>query len=158
MTDIEPTEEWWAYGGIRLSHGERRFVWLPDCGNGAALVCRPINGRYRVGWIYQVLVTRAHGRVVMYGQPQYAKHHVDPDLAALLRAEHYAAHVRMALAGLKVPPISRVALDEAVEPVRAIARGLTGRADRAALLAHVVAELASALPTPAPYREGDGDG
>ena len=58
---------------------------------------------------------------------------------------------------MKPPPLGRIKLDEAIDPVRAIARGLTGRADRAALLAYVVAELSAALPAPSPHREAIGD-
>ena len=48
-------------------------------------------------------------------------------------------------------------LDQAIEPVRAIAQGLTARADRAALIAYVVAELSSALTPPSPRREVSHD-
>jgi hypothetical protein len=79
------------------------------------------------------------------------------ELVALLRAEHYAAQARLPLLGLKPPPLGRIKLDEAIEPVRVIARGLTGRADRAALLAYVVAEVSAALPARSPHREATRD-
>ena len=82
---------------------------------------------------------------------------VDATIAALLRAEHYAAQARLALLRMKPPPLGRVRLDEAIDPVRAIARGLTHRADRAALLAYIVAEMSAALPAPSPHREAAGD-
>ena len=94
----------------------------------------------------------------MHGVPGEAHGRVEPTLAALLRAEHHAAQARLALVGLKPPPLGRIAVDEAIEPVRAIARGLTDRADRTALLAHVVAELSSALPSPSPHGAVTGDG
>jgi hypothetical protein len=49
--------------------------------------------------------------------------------------------------------VGRIKLDEAIEPLRVIARGLTGRPDRTALLAYVVAEVSVALPAPSPHRE-----
>ncbi len=160
MTDIEPTEEWWAYGGVRLWHAERMVAWLTDSGNGDELLFRPVRrgGSYTVGLVYRVLVTRTDERPRMHGWPQYAHRRVEPTLAALLRAEHYAAEARLALVRMKPPPVGRIALDEAIEPVRVIARGLTDRADRTALLAYVVAELSSALPPPSPYWEVTGHG
>ncbi len=126
-------------------------------GNGHELLLVPLTGSYTVGLLYRVWVTRADGRVVVHGWPRYANRRVEPGLAALLRAEHYAAHARLALARIKPPPLGRIALDEAIEPVRAIARGLTSRADRTALLAYVIAELSSALPPPSPRREVTDD-
>jgi hypothetical protein len=116
-----------------------------------------MKGSYTVGLVYRVLVTRTDGRAVMHGWPSYANRRVEPDLAALLRAEHHAAHIRLALARIKPSPIGRIALNEAIEPIRAMARGLIGRADRTALLAYVVTELASALPASSPRREVTGD-
>jgi len=123
MTGTEPHEERWAYGGIRLLHAERMFAWLPDSGNGQELLLVPMKGSYTVGLLYRVWVTRADGRAIVHGWPRYANRRVEPGLAALLRAEHYAAHTRLALARIKPPPIGRIALDEAIEPVRVIARG-----------------------------------
>jgi hypothetical protein len=57
---------------------------------------------------------------------------------------------------MKPPPLGRIRSDEAIDPVRAIAQGLTSRADRTALLAHVVAEMSAALPAPSPHREATG--
>ncbi len=159
MSDIEPTEEWWAYGGIRLLHTERMLAWLPDSGNGEELLFRTARrrGSYTVGLLYRVLVTRPEGRPRMHGWPGKAHGRVEPTLAALLRAEHYAAQARLALVRMKPPPLGRLALDEAIEPVRVIAGGLTDRADRTALLAYVVAKLSAALPPPSPYRAATRD-
>jgi hypothetical protein len=156
MTGTEPIEERWAYGGIRVLHAERMHAWLPDSGDGEQLLFRPVKGSYTVGLVYRVFVIRADGRVVMHGWPSYVNRRVERDLAALLRAERYAAQARLALARMKPPPLGRIALDEAIEPVRAIARGLTSRADRTALLGYVVAELSSALPPSSPHREVTG--
>jgi len=160
MTTNEPTAQWWAYGGIRVLHTERMVVWLPEAGNGEELLFFPErrSGSFTVGLIYRVWASHAEGRIRMHGVPGEAHGRVEPTLAALLRAEHHAAQARLALVGLKPPPLGRIAVDEAIEPVRAIARGLTDRADRTALLAHVVAELSSALPSPSPHGAVTGDG
>ncbi len=76
-------------------------AWLPDSGNGHELLLVPMKGSYTVGLLYRVWVTRADGRVVVHGWPRYANRRVEPGLAALLRAEHYAAHARLALAQIK---------------------------------------------------------
>jgi hypothetical protein len=159
-TTAEPAIEWWAYGGIRVLHTERMLAWLPDSGNGEELLFLPKrrSGSLTVGLIYRMWVSRPEGRPRMHGSPGEAHGRVEPTLAALLRAEHYAAQARLALVRMMPPPLGRIALDEAIEPVRAIARGLTDRADRAALLAYVVAEVSSALPPPSPHRQVTNDG
>src|SRR5438874_11945003 len=155
----EPTVEWWAYGGIRVLYGGQMLAWLTDSGDGEELLFEPRRrgGSFTVGLLYPILVTRRDGRTRMHGSPGKAHGRVDATLAALLRAEHHAAQARLALLRMKPPPLGRIRLDEAIDPVRAIARGLTGRADRAALLAYVVAELSAALPAPSPHREAIGD-
>jgi hypothetical protein len=158
MTDIEPTVEGWAYGGIRALHGERMLAWLTDSGDGEELLFEPRRhgGSFTVGLLYPVLVTRQDGRTRMHGSPGKAHGRVERTLTAMLRAEHYAAQARLALLRMKPPPLGRIRLDEAIDPVRVIARGLTNRADRAALLAYVVAEVSAALPVPSPHREATG--
>src|SRR5439155_11085130 len=94
MTETEPTEERWAYGGIRLLRAERMFAWLPDAGSGEELLFRPMKGSYTVGLVYRVFVTRSDGRVVMHGWPRYANRRVEPGLAALLRAGAHPARPR----------------------------------------------------------------
>ena len=160
MSDIEPTVEWWAYGGIRMLHAERLVAWLTDSGNGEELLFLPVrrSGSFTVGLIYRVSVSRPEGRIRMHGSPDKAHGRVEPTLAALLRAEHHAAQARLALMRMKPPPLGHIALDEAIEPIRAIARGLPSRADRTALLAYVVAEASSALPPPSRHREVTGHG
>jgi hypothetical protein len=156
----EPTTEWWAYGGILVLYGGRMLAWLTDSGDGEELLfeSRRRGGSFTVGLLYPVLVTRRDGRTHMHGSSGKAHGWVDATLAALLRAEHYAAQARLALLRMKPPPpLGRIRLDEAIDPVRAIAWGLTDRADRAALLAYVVAELSAALPAPSPHREATGD-
>src|SRR5438874_626724 len=155
----EPTTEWWAYGGIRVLYGGRMLAWLTDSGDGEELLFEPRRrgGSFTVGLLYPVFVTRRDGRTHVHGSPGKAHGRVDATLAALLRAEHYAAQARLALLRMKPPPLGRVRLDEAIDPVRAIARGLTHRTDRAALLAYLVAEVAAALPAPSPHREAIGD-
>ena len=156
---VEPTMERWAYGGIRVLYGGRMLAWLTDAGDGEEVLVerRRRGGSFTVGLLYPVLVTRRDGRTRMHGSPGKAHGRVDATLAALLRAEHYAAQARLALRSLKPPPLGRIRLDEAIDPVRAIARGLSDRADRAALLAYVVAELSAALPVPSRHREVTGD-
>lgn len=156
---VEPTVQWWAYGGIRVLYGGRMLAWLTDSGDGEELLFEPRRrgGSFTVGLLYPVRVTRRDGRTWMHGSPGKAHGRVDATLAALLRAEHHAAQARLALLRMKPPPLGRIRLDEAIDPVRAIAGGLTGRADRAALLAYVVAELSATLPAPSPHREATGD-
>jgi len=74
MTETEPTEERWAYGGIPVLHTERMFAWLPDAGSGEEQLFRPMKGRYTVGLLYRVFVTRTneargHARLAPLRQP-----------------------------------------------------------------------------------------
>lgn len=154
----EPTTEWWAYGGIRVRYGGRMLAWLTDSGAGGELLFEPRRhgGSFTVGLLYPVRVTRRDGRTHVHGSPGKAHGRVDTTLAALLRAEHHAAQARLALRCMKPPPLGRIRLDEATDPVRVIAKGPTDRADRTALLAYVVAEVSAALPVPSPHREATG--
>src|SRR5437764_5541960 len=140
---VEPTVEWWAYGGIRVLYSGRMLAWLTESGDGEEVLFEPRRrgGSFTVGLLYPVLATRRDGRTRMHGSPGKAHGRVDATLAALVRAEHYAAQARLALRSLKPPPLGRIRLDEAIDPARAIARTVTGRADRSALLAYGAAEL-----------------
>jgi hypothetical protein len=155
---VEPTVDWWAYGGVRVLYGGRMLAWLTESGDGEELLFQPRRrgGGVTVGLLCPVLVTRRDGRTCMHGSPGKAHGRVDATLAALLRAEHHA-QAWLALLRMKPPPLGRIRLDEAIDPVRAIARGLTDRADRGALLAYVVAEVSATLPAPSPHREVTGD-
>lgn len=159
MTTPEPpVREWWAYGGIRVLSGGRVLAWLTEAGAGEEVLFDPPRrgGRFTVGLLYPVPVTRAAGRLRVHGWPTKARGRVERDLVALLRAEHYTAQARLALLGRNRPlPVGRISVDEALEPVRVIARGLSDRAERVALLAYVVAEVAAALPSPSPHRGVD---
>jgi len=155
----EPVAQWWAYGGVRVLSGGPVLAWVTEAGDGEEVLFEPRRrgGRFTVGLLYPVPVTRVLGRLRVHGWPIKSRGRVERELVALLRAEHYAAQARLALLGLKAPPLGRIRLDEAIEPVRTIARELSGRSDRAALLAYVVAEVSAALPAPSPHREANRD-
>jgi hypothetical protein len=161
VTAIEPpVVERWAYGGVRVLSGGRVLAWVTEAGAGEEVLFEPPRrgGRFTVGLLYPVRVTRVMGRLRVHGWPIKSRGRVDRELLALLRAEHHAAQAHLALLRMKGTPVGRIKLDEAIEPLRVIARELTGRADRAALLASVVAEVSAALPAPSLHREATNDG
>src|SRR5881227_934662 len=79
---VEPTVQWWAYGGIRVLYGGRMLAWLTDSGNGEELLFEPRRrgGSFTVGLLYPVLVTRRDGRTRMHGSPGKAHGRVDATL------------------------------------------------------------------------------
>ena len=110
---VEPTVEWWAYGGIRVLYSGRMLAWLTESGDGEEVLFEPRRrgGSFTVGLLYPVLVTRRDGRTRMHGSPGKAHGRVDATLAALLRAEHYTAQARLAARprdrrGLPIPPVN----------------------------------------------------
>jgi hypothetical protein len=155
----EPVVEWWAYGGVRVLSGRRVLAWVTEAGDGEEVLFEPRRrgGSFTVGLLYPVHVTRFRGLLRVHRWSIKSRGRVDRELVALLRAEHYAAQARLALLGLKAPSLGRIKLDEAIEPLRVIARGLTDRADRAALVGYVVAEVSAALPAPSRHRETTRD-
>src|SRR5690349_21536679 len=139
VTGVEqPVMESWAYGGIRVLYGGRVLAWLTEAGDGEEVLFDPPRrgGRFTVGLLYPVPVTRLPDRLRVHGWPTKARGRVERDLVALLRAEHYTAQARLALLGRNRPlPVGRISVDEALETVRVIARDLSNRAERVALLA-----------------------
>jgi hypothetical protein len=137
---VPPVVEWWAYGGIRVLSGRRVLAWVTQAGDGEEVLFEPRRrgGSFTVGLLYPIHVTRSMGRLRVHRWPIKSRGRVGRELVALLRAEHYAAQAHLALLAMKGTPVGRIRLDESIEPLRVIARGLTDRADRAALLAYVV--------------------
>jgi hypothetical protein len=96
VTGIEPpVVEWWAYGGIRVLSGGRVLAWVTEAGAGEEVLFEPprCGGRFTVGLLYPVSVTRFMGRLRVHGWPIKSRGRVDRELLALLRAEHYAARL-----------------------------------------------------------------
>jgi hypothetical protein len=137
-----PHEEQWAYSGVRELAGKRVLAWLTEAGTGRELLYT-MKGTFVVGEIYRASVTRTpEGKTILHGSPRYAGDgRVEPEVARLLRAEHHTATTRLSLARMERSAARRDELDEALQPLRAIAARLSSRADRAAFLAYVVAEL-----------------
>lgn len=138
----EPREEQWVYGGVRELAGKRVHAWLPGAGTDRELLYT-MKGSFVIGEIYRAGVTRTpEGKTVLHGSPRYeGDGRFDAEVATLLRAEHHTATTRLLLARMQRSAARRDELDEALAPLRAVAARFTSRADRAAFVAYVLAEL-----------------
>ena len=156
VTAPDRKEERWAYGGVRVLRGKRVHAWLREAGMGEELLFS-LTGSFAVGEVYRATVSTVDGKTTVHGAPRFAGDgRVEPDFAARLRAEHHAAQARLSLARMQRAAGRRDELDEALEPLRAIARQLTSRADVTAFLAYVLRELAAPGPAPAGLKRPEG--
>lgn len=159
---IEPAEQpsWlqrsrvehrWAYGGVRVLDGKKAHLFITDAGTGDRLFYTSLKGSYVVGEIYRVTVsTTDDGHTMLHGRPEFANDgRLDDDIAVGLRGEHHAATVTLSMAVLHRKAATRDELDAALQPLRTIAARLRTRADRAALIAHIITAL-SDPPNPRP--------
>lgn len=140
--DIEPRNEKWDYGGVRVLSGKRVHAWLPDSGS-ADEVLFSMSGGHSIGEVYRAEVTRRdNGKTTLHGTPRYGGDgRVSEEIAARLRAENNVARIRLALLKQERATGKRDELIELLESLQVLARGLRTRADHTAFLAYVLREL-----------------
>ncbi|MEU8317117.1 hypothetical protein AB0C33_02000 [Nonomuraea sp. NPDC048881] len=95
MSDEEPQEEVWTFGGSRVSSdGKRVHAWIDP--NGVPLLYAA-KGTYAIGSLYKVKVLRKGERTTRYGEPQYTGERTSEEFREGLWAEHKAAEATLAL-------------------------------------------------------------
>jgi len=138
----EPAAETWTYAGVRAGgDGERLHAWL-DAGGEEMLFSRS-GTRMAVGSHYTVRVTR-DGTVTMHGTPAYAGTRADDETRRAAWAEHTTAQTRLEMIRAERDDARRNALDEALAPLLELAARLRTSAERDALAAYVLRQIASA--------------
>lgn len=135
--DMPETEfETWIFGGSRVNaKGKRVHAWIP--GGSVKGLLFAADGSYTVGCEYRAKVARSGDSVTLYGKPTFERRHDDATLRAQLEAAHTAAETRLKLAAIERSEKRSKALDEALEPILAVARNVAPM-DREAFTAYVI--------------------
>jgi hypothetical protein len=145
MTSPEPTPERWLYAGVRRSaRGKRVTCWIAPEGRTLSFAERTAS--YVIGAAYTVKVTRQDdGSVTMIGDPQFSEANAAPqDQAAEWATADRIARTKLANAARERKAARQNALDEALEPLMAVARTYRNRTDLDALSAYVLGQIHSA--------------
>lgn len=131
----EPVAERWTYAGVRELEGKRVHGWLtPD---DRTVLYRESGAHYAIGSVYEVRVSRTGDRTTRHGDPAYTSDRANPGLVAELNAKDHAARVMLAQLARERSDAKRNELDQALEPLREIARKLN-RFERDALAVTVM--------------------
>jgi hypothetical protein len=148
----QPTYEEWVYAGTRINgKGQKADAWVPDPdgqykGTESELWYLAGKGKrsHNVGHRYRVRVERGDGgKVTLYGGAEWISPHTDQQLRAELEVRHRAADTRLRREAMEKSAKRSSALDEALEPLLAIAKR-TPTFDRDALLVYVMRRLSRA--------------
>lgn len=138
-TDTERVEEVWTYAGRREHKGKRFYVWQDAHGHEryyAKLPAATVGGRYTI------TVTRGSEKVTVYGGACYTGERIDDDQTRReMEALDIAAAATLAAQARDRSDARRKALDDAVEPLAAIARKLKFGHERDAFLAYVIRRI-----------------
>lgn len=156
-TDPEPTEEIWAYGGLRLGakDGKPYHAWVPDRGrvddvDDLWYPAKNRGDRFIVGALYRATVRRrpreggAAGEMTttLISTPIFEAGSVeDRKRRAVWEATDAAAKARQARARAERKAGTDSALDDALAPLVKIARTMRTNADRDAFAALVLRRL-----------------
>lgn len=147
-------DERWVYGGIRVLHDKRVHAWIDPTGR-ELLYTFPRGGSWAIGSCYTASVARDGPKTTLHGTPAYTgDRHDDEQLRRQLWAQDTAARAQLARLAQERNEARRNAIDEAVEPLLAVARTLKTGPDRDAFIAYVLRRLATAwyLPSTRPDR------
>lgn len=142
--------EQWVYGGIRVWDGKRVHAWIDPAGR-ELLYAHKRGSNRAIGSFYTAQVSRHDGTTRLHNEPTYTGEQADDDLRRHLWAADTAARAHLARLAQERNDARRNALDEAVEPVLAVARTLKTGPDRDAFTAYVLRRMLSTWYTrPAP--------
>lgn len=137
--DTDRVDEVWTYAGRREHKGKRLFAWQDPhrkLGYFAKLPALTIGGRYTVS------VVRSDKNVTVYGEARYTGERLDDEQERReMEALDVAAAANLAARTRDRNDSRRKALDDAVEPLAAIARKLAFGHERDAFLAYVIRRI-----------------
>lgn len=139
--EADRVDEVWTYAGRREHKGKRFFAWHDL--HGAKRFFSKLPG-LTVGGRYTVSVSRSddNKKVTVYGEAQYIGDRIDDEQARReMEALDAAAAASLAAHTRDRNDARRKALDDAVEPLAAIARKLAFGHERDAFLAHVIRRI-----------------
>jgi hypothetical protein len=132
-------EEVWTYAGRREHSGKRFYAWHDP--SGSERLFGKVAGR-TIGGRYTVTVARKGATVAVYGEARYTGQLVDDaQTRREMEALDLAAAALLAAQVRDRNDARRKALDDAVQPLAAIAAKLKFGHERDAFLAHVIRRL-----------------
>lgn len=135
------TVEVWVYGGVRvLRDGKRAHAWIDPAGE--LLLYSRIGAKAAVGYKYEVTVEREGEQVSLVGSPRFTPDQADMETRRRLAVEDSVANTRLATLARERKAANQDALDEALEPLVRLAKGMRTGAERDALIATVLRRLA----------------
>jgi hypothetical protein len=149
MNDPQPTPtvERWIYGGLRLGTGNHKcHAWSTEGSDHELLFRHKRSGSWAIGGIYLVTVTRDDGKVYLH-DPQsatFAGRAGDLTERGRLEAMDLATRTELAAITLQRKAKTDPALDEALQPLLAIAAQLPTQIQVRALIGYVTEKLHSA--------------
>jgi hypothetical protein len=136
--DDDRAEEVWTFAGRRALGGKRYYAFQDTAGREryyAKVKALTVGGQYTV------TVARDGDRVSVYGEPRYTGEQVDEHTRREMEALDLAAEAALAAQARDRSDARRRALDDAVQPLVAIAAGLRFGHERDAFLAYVIRRL-----------------
>ncbi|GAA0911553.1 hypothetical protein [Virgisporangium aurantiacum] len=140
--------ERWVYGGIRVLDGKRVHAWIDP--SGRELLYSHKRGRttWAIGSLYTAEVSRHDGTTRLHNKPTYTGEQTDDVLRRRLRAADTAARAQLARLAQERNDARSNAIDDALDPVLAVARTLKSGPDRDAFTAYLLRRILSAWYTP----------
>jgi hypothetical protein len=127
-------QEAWTYGGVRVdSKGTRKHQWIEPDGSPGLYADK---GSFVIGGLYHVRVQR-DGKHTTRTTPRYTGETVEREERAALEIKDRASRRELAAKSRERNDAAQSALDEALEPLLAIARKTRNGSDLEALVAYV---------------------
>jgi hypothetical protein len=139
MDEPEPAEERWSCAGVRVLDGKRAIAWLTP--HDDRLRYFTDKGHWVTGGVYRVRCTWQDDRVVRHGDPLYVGPRGDAGLRQRWAAEEVAAKARLESYSLARSAAKVSALDDALAPLVAIAKGMRTQQQRDAFCAHIISKV-----------------
>lgn len=142
--------EIWVFGGIRFDEDVKKTteIWLPLPANLDKTYIFPLgkdkgHAHCVPGTEYEVKIDRhADGSVSLYdNSARRVGRHEDEEMRAIIEARHKAAQTILRVQRMEAADKKESALDEALEPLLAIAKGMIPP-HRDAFLAYVIRQIA----------------
>jgi hypothetical protein len=132
-------DEVWTYAGRREYKGRRFYVWRDPHGHERYYPKLPAA---TIGGQYTITVSRHAKKVTVYGKARYTGDRIDDDqICRDMEALDIAAAATLAAQARDRSDARRKALDDAIEPLAAIARKLSFGHERDAFLAYVIRRI-----------------
>jgi hypothetical protein len=143
MSEAEPVEERWVFGGLRLLKGKRVHAWLVPGDPDDAERLFKAKSTHVIGAVYLVRVIRENGSIFRVGESAVftGDMGVSEEERRRLTAADRAASTRYAEERRERIAKNDDALADLIAPLQKIATEMRTHHERAAFISYVTAEL-----------------